>query len=59
MLKLVLYKSVNNKYKFYYPRSRSRITDENEISIIPENMIEGDLETLDQGSNIILGDACI
>ena len=32
-------------------------TDENEISIIPENMIEGDLETLNQGSNIILGDA--
>ena len=32
-------------------------TDEKEISIIPENMIEGDLETLNQGSNIILGDA--
>ena len=32
-------------------------TDEGEISIIPENMIEGDLETLNHGSNIILGDA--
>ena len=31
-------------------------TDENEVSIIPENMVEGNLQTLRQGANIILGD---
>ena len=31
-------------------------TDENEVSIIPENMVEGNLQALSQGANIILGD---
>ena len=32
-------------------------TQQNEISIIPENMLVGDLEALEGGSNIIVGDS--
>ena len=32
-------------------------TQQNEISIIPDNMLVGDLEALDGGSNIIVGDS--
>ncbi len=32
-------------------------SEQNEISIIPDNMLVGDLEALDGGSNIIIGDS--
>ena len=32
-------------------------SEQNEISIIPDNMLVGDLEALDGGSNIIVGDS--